>query len=111
MITCKQAATLLTSGEIERQSAWRRWEVRFHLWMCKNCSRLARQLEQIHQAGRELRSMFESEKPAGDPDGMVGSIEVDDSDPALVQVTVRIEWTGSYGDRSLRFDTTLTKRE
>ena len=70
MITCKQVATLLTSGEVERQSAWGRWEVRFHLWMCKNCSRLAGQLEQIHQAGRKLRSTFESEQPAGDPAGM-----------------------------------------
>ncbi len=46
-----------------------------------------------------------------DPDGKVGSIEVDGSDLALVQVTVQIEWTGIYGDRSLRFDTTMTKRE
>ena len=66
MISCKQVATLLTSGELERQSPWRRGEVRFHLWMCTNCSRLAAQLEQIHQAARDLRSNFESERPAGD---------------------------------------------
>lgn len=71
MITCKQVATLLTSGEVERQGVWARLEVRFHLWMCKNCSRLARQMVQIHHAGRKLRSMFESEKPVtGDPTGM-----------------------------------------
>jgi hypothetical protein len=70
MITCKQVATLLTSGEVERQSTLGRWEVRFHLWMCKNCSRLARQLEQIREAGHKLRTVFDSEKPAGDSDGM-----------------------------------------
>ena len=78
MITCKQVATLLTSGEIERQTAWGRLEVRFHLWMCKNCSRLAQQMEQIHQAGRKLRSMFESEleseRRAANTEGLEGRI-------------------------------------
>lgn len=75
MITCKQVATLLTSGEVEGRDAWGRLEVRFHLWMCKNCSRLARQMVQIHQAGRKLRSMFESENPSnGDPTGMEAKI-------------------------------------
>ena len=74
MKTCKQIATLLTSGEIERQTAWGRLEVRFHLWMCKNCSRLAQQMEQIHQAGRKLRSMFESERPATNTDGLEARI-------------------------------------
>lgn len=70
MITCKQVATLLTSGEVERQSALARWEVRFHLWMCKNCSRLARQMTQIREAGHKLRAEFDTEKPANDADSM-----------------------------------------
>lgn len=74
MITCKQVATLMTSGVVERQGVWARLEVRFHLWMCKNCSRLARQMVQIQHAGRKLRSMFESEKPADDPADMEARI-------------------------------------
>lgn len=71
MITCKQVAALLTSGEVERQTLWGRLQVRLHLWMCNSCALLARQMEQIRQAGRHLRSMFESEKPlAGDQDSM-----------------------------------------
>lgn len=68
MITCRQVATLLTSGEVEQQGGWGRMEVWLHLWMCKNCSRLARQIKQIRQAGKRLRSMFESEQPAAGAD-------------------------------------------
>ena len=75
MITCKQVATLLTSGEIEPQTAWGRLEVRFHLWMCKNCSRLAQQMEQIHKAGHKLRSMFESELESERPAANIESLE------------------------------------
>ncbi|MBI4907278.1 MAG: hypothetical protein HY820_26880 [Acidobacteria bacterium] len=70
MITCKQVSTLATSGELERQSAWTRLEIRFHLWMCKHCSRLVRQMRQMREAGRRLRSTFESESPAGGDSGL-----------------------------------------
>ena len=70
MISCKQVATLLTSGESESQSFWGRMEVRLHLWMCRNCSRLAAQLKQIHQAARDLRSTFDSETPAAHRDSL-----------------------------------------
>ncbi len=67
MITCKQVAYLLTSGEIDNQSRWGKAKVRFHLWMCRHCSQLARQLQQIRQAGLNLRSKFESEHPTRGP--------------------------------------------
>ena len=70
MITCKQVSTLVTSGEVERQKVWRRLEIRFHLWMCRHCSRLLRQMEQIRDAGQRLRSTFESERPAGGESGL-----------------------------------------
>lgn len=65
MIECKRVAELLTSGNLERETGWERWRVRMHLWLCKKCSKLARQLQQIREAGRRLRSSFEAEKPAG----------------------------------------------
>lgn len=70
MITCKEVSTLVTSGELERQSAWARLEIRFHLWMCKHCLRLMRQMQQMREAGQRLRSTFESEGPAGGDSGL-----------------------------------------
>lgn len=46
-----------------------------------------------------------------DPDGRVGTVAIDASDPTLVEVTVEVFWTGVTGDRSLRLDTTMTRRE
>ena len=50
MITCKNAARLLTSGEFHALGWWKRTELRMHLLFCKHCSRLARQLEQMGAA-------------------------------------------------------------
>jgi hypothetical protein len=70
MISCKQVSTLVTSGELEQQGFWMRLEVRFHLWMCKHCSRLMRQIQQMREAGQRLRSTFESERQAGGGSGL-----------------------------------------
>ena len=50
MITCKNAAKLLSSDEFRTLGLWRRTEIRFHLLLCKHCSRLARQLQLIRFA-------------------------------------------------------------
>ncbi len=63
MITCKEVADVISSGDLERLGAWRRWQVQFHLWMCKKCARFSRQLEQIRRGGQRLRSGYESERP------------------------------------------------
>jgi hypothetical protein len=52
MISCKNVATLLTSDQLQSQSWWKRIEVRLHLAMCRFCSRLARQIEQLRSATR-----------------------------------------------------------
>jgi hypothetical protein len=70
MTSCKQVARLLTSGELERSGFWTRLRVRLHLWMCRHCSRLARQLEQIRSAARRLRATFDAEKPAAGEEGL-----------------------------------------
>lgn len=54
MISCKNVAQLLTSEELECQSWWKRMEVRVHLAMCRFCSRLAKQIEQLRSAARNL---------------------------------------------------------
>ena len=70
MTSCKQVARLLTSGELERQGSWTRLWVRVHLWMCRHCSRLAKQLEEIRSAGRRLRATFDGEKPPTGEEGL-----------------------------------------
>jgi hypothetical protein len=62
MISCKNVATLLMSDQLQAQSWWKRMEVRLHLAMCRFCSRLARQMEQLRSAARAM-----SEKEEADP--------------------------------------------
>ncbi len=64
MTSCKQVARLLTSDELERSGSWTRLRVRLHLWMCRHCTRLERQLGEMHAAARRLRATFDDEQPA-----------------------------------------------
>ena len=61
MISCKNVAKLLMSDELQAQTWWKRVEVRLHLAMCKFCSRLARQLEQLHSGVRQMSEQDEAD--------------------------------------------------
>jgi hypothetical protein len=63
MISCKNVAKLLMSDQLQAQSWWKRMEVRLHLAMCRFCSRLARQIEQLRSAARGV-----TQQEAADPD-------------------------------------------
>ena len=63
MISCRNVAELLTSDELAAQSRWKRMEVRLHLLMCEYCSRLARQIEQLSAAARQLGGSTEDRDP------------------------------------------------
>lgn len=63
MISCKNVATLLMSDHLKAQTWWKRAEVRLHLAMCRFCSRLERQIEQLRSAARTM-----SEQQESDPD-------------------------------------------
>jgi hypothetical protein len=63
MISCKNVAKLLMSDQLQAQSWWKRIEVRLHLAMCRFCSRLARQMEQLRSAVRRV-----SQQEGADPD-------------------------------------------
>jgi hypothetical protein len=54
MISCKNVAKLLMADQLQAQSWWRRMEVRLHLAMCRFCSRLARQIDQLRLASRRM---------------------------------------------------------
>jgi len=66
MITCREVATLLSSGGNEHLSFSGRWRLRFHRWMCRHCTKFSTQMDQIHDAGLVLRSSHEAEKAARD---------------------------------------------
>lgn len=61
MISCKNVARLLTSDHLQSQSWWKRMEVQMHLAMCAFCSRLARQLQQMRSASRQLDDPLEAD--------------------------------------------------
>jgi hypothetical protein len=61
MISCKNVATLLMADQLQAQSWWRRMEVRLHLAMCRFCSRLARQIEQMRSATRRASEQEEAD--------------------------------------------------
>ena len=66
MITCKEVATLLASDGKEVLSFTGRLRLRFHLWMCRHCTKFSTQMDQIHDASLVLRSSHEAEKAARD---------------------------------------------
>ena len=66
MISCKNVAKLLMSDQLQAQSWWRRMEVRFHLAMCRFCSRLARQIEQLRSATRRVSEQEEADSSLED---------------------------------------------
>jgi hypothetical protein len=54
MLTCQEAARLM-SEQLERPLGVReRWELRLHLWFCVNCRRCKRQLAVLRLALRRL---------------------------------------------------------
>ena len=66
MISCKNVAKLLMSDQLQAQSWWRRMEVRLHLAMCRFCSRLARQIEQLRSATRRMSEQEEADSGVED---------------------------------------------
>ena len=59
MISCNNVAKLLMSDQLQAQSWWKRMEVRLHLAMCRFCTRLARQIEQLRSATRRMSEQEE----------------------------------------------------
>ena len=66
MMRCKAVAELLTSDRLEDEPFWVRLQVKLHLAMCKYCSRLARQMEQLRLAASRFGRSFDHEKAGAD---------------------------------------------
>jgi hypothetical protein len=68
MIRCREVAELLTSDRLQAVRVRVRLEVRLHLWMCRYCARLARQVEQLRAAAARLAGTF-GPRETGTPEG------------------------------------------
>ncbi len=68
MIRCRNVAELLTSDRLRNAGIGTRLEVRVHLWMCRHCARLARQVKTMREAASKLASAISREKtgPGGE---------------------------------------------
>jgi tRNA C32,U32 (ribose-2'-O)-methylase TrmJ len=62
MIRCRNVAELLTSDRLRDCSFATKLQVRMHLWMCRYCARLARQVEQMRAAASKLAAVIGREK-------------------------------------------------
>ncbi len=61
MIRCKSVAELITSDRLKAASFRVRLEVKLHLWMCRYCARLARQIEQLRIAASRFAGSLDRE--------------------------------------------------
>ena len=60
MIRCKDVAWILSSDEFRALGLWQRVRVRAHLFLCKDCTTFARQLDLIGSGLRELAAPDEA---------------------------------------------------
>lgn len=63
MYRCAEVVRLISSDEYLAAGFWRRIQIRFHLAMCDNCSKYARQLRVI---ARAFRNKTVEDIPAAD---------------------------------------------
>ncbi|MFN8006795.1 MAG: hypothetical protein U0V70_07200 [Terriglobia bacterium] len=61
MICCKEVAKLLTSDQLSQMGFIKRIEVTLHIWMCRHCSRFAKQINQLRSASRKISFVPEDE--------------------------------------------------
>lgn len=65
MITCKQVASLLSSGDVPSQPFLSRMELRLHLFFCRHCSAFAGQIKFLQLAAHRTKDCFEAELGSG----------------------------------------------
>ncbi len=58
MLKCKQVIDL-ASNSLDTSLPWRiRWQMKFHLLMCKNCHRYLKQLQFIQRAAASINNHY-----------------------------------------------------
>lgn len=67
MLTCRDATALVSESMDHRLPTRRRWSLRFHLLMCRYCSRFARQLRFVQTAARRAGGAEGAAAPGAAP--------------------------------------------
>ncbi len=70
MIRCRNVAELLTSDRLRDAGFGTRLQVRMHLWMCRHCARLARQVRLMGAAASKLAAAIGREKTGAEGDDL-----------------------------------------
>ncbi|QMT40500.1 zf-HC2 domain-containing protein [Neisseria shayeganii] len=55
MLTCKQAASLISQSQDRPLSRSEKWRLRLHLCFCPHCRRYEKQLDTIRSSMRQMR--------------------------------------------------------
>lgn len=61
MMNCKQASQLISRGLDESLSKRERFALKFHLFLCKYCSRFSQQLSALHVAINNIGKNIEDD--------------------------------------------------
>ena len=61
MMPCKQVATLLSTGDLERSSVRTRLAVRLHLAMCRHCRAFKRQIDGLGRLAGLVSRRYDEE--------------------------------------------------
>jgi len=61
MMNCKQASQLISRGLDENLSTRERFALKFHLFLCKYCSRFSQQLSALHVAINNMGKNIEDD--------------------------------------------------
>lgn len=63
MMTCREASTLMSTGELDHAPLSARLALRLHLAVCRHCRTFKRQIEELAKAARSLSSSQAAEPP------------------------------------------------
>lgn len=76
MLSCREAAQRVSQGLDRKLPVWQRMTLRFHVFMCRACSRYTRQVKSLDQAVSEhYRGDPAVQKPERLPDGTLNRIQ------------------------------------
>lgn len=63
MISCEEAAWLVSESLDRKLPLWQRFQLRFHNFLCKNCATYRRQVRELDQVTRECLKRLEDDGP------------------------------------------------
>lgn len=66
MLTCKEFARLVASGELAELSFWLRLDARVHAWLCRHCRRYRMQIHSLGPAAERAWASMPADSERND---------------------------------------------